>query len=161
MPSPGGLLPSEKSLRLPSASSFLARLPAVTLSQAPNILADRGYRGLARLAARKNIKLDIKARLPGTKGRRPVRAAASRVETGLPYRDLGGCARRLTATHPTIVSAVIERATVRTYPNVGRGSEERPAMAAARTREVTTPATAPCLTFNARIGAISSLPGPP
>jgi transposase len=37
------------------------------------ILADRGYRGLARLAARKNITLDIKAPPPGTKGFTPIR----------------------------------------------------------------------------------------
>jgi len=41
-------------------------LPALPRVQA--ILADRGYRGLARLAARKNITLDIKAPPPGTKG---------------------------------------------------------------------------------------------
>jgi transposase len=37
------------------------------------ILADRGYRGLARLAARKNITLDIKAPPPGTNGFAPIR----------------------------------------------------------------------------------------
>src|SRR5450759_1867818 len=41
-------------------------LPGLPRVQA--ILADRGYRGLARLAARKNVKLDIKAPPPGHEG---------------------------------------------------------------------------------------------
>ena len=45
-------------------------LPGLPRVQA--ILADRGYRGLARLAARKNVKLDIKAPPPGTKGFTPI-----------------------------------------------------------------------------------------
>lgn len=36
------------------------------------IVADRGYRGLAKLAARKQLKLDIKAKPPGTKGFTPI-----------------------------------------------------------------------------------------
>jgi transposase len=36
------------------------------------IVADRGYKGLAKLAARKSLKLDIKAKPPGTKGFTPI-----------------------------------------------------------------------------------------
>ncbi|MCV0403889.1 MAG: transposase [Chloroflexi bacterium] len=36
------------------------------------IVADRGYKGLAKLAARKQLKLDIKAKPPGTKGFTPI-----------------------------------------------------------------------------------------
>jgi len=36
------------------------------------IVADRGYRGLAKPATRKQLKLDIKAKPPGTKGFTPI-----------------------------------------------------------------------------------------
>ncbi len=36
------------------------------------IEADRGYRGLAKLAARRQLKLDIKAKLPGSVGFTPI-----------------------------------------------------------------------------------------
>ena len=37
------------------------------------IVADRAYRGLARLAARRNLALDIKVPSPGTSGFVPLR----------------------------------------------------------------------------------------
>lgn len=36
------------------------------------IVADRGHKGLAKLAARKSLKLDIKAKPPGSKGFTPI-----------------------------------------------------------------------------------------
>lgn len=64
-------------------------LPGLPRVQA--ILADRGYRGLARLAARKNITLDIKAPPPGTKGFTPIRPLY-KVEHALPGSGVGdGC----------------------------------------------------------------------
>jgi len=44
--------------------------PELPLVQA--IVADRGYRGLAKLAARKHVKLDIKAPPKGTSGFTPL-----------------------------------------------------------------------------------------
>jgi putative transposase len=53
------------------------RLPELPLVQA--IVADRGYRGLAKLAARRHMKLDIKAPPKGTSGFTPL-APLYRVE---------------------------------------------------------------------------------
>jgi len=58
-----------------TSKSSMSGLVADSLPGLPRvraILADRGYRGLARLAARKNVKLDIKAPPPGTKGFTPI-----------------------------------------------------------------------------------------
>ena len=66
-------------------------------------IADRGYRGLAKLAARKQPKLDIKAKPPGTKGFTPlVRSGASSMPSpssaaGVAWRASTRAARRAKA----------------------------------------------------------------